>query len=173
MLAQGHNEREERFLAMYENEADGLLRFVSYRTRERSEALDIVSESYLRTWRYLSEGNEVDNLRAFLYKTARNILIDEMRKRSIRKNESLDEQMETEGEPADMTELPAYDPMDIERAVRLLNDLEPAEFQEVLKLRYIEEWSLKEISEALEVSENVVSVRINRAMNKLRQQFSQ
>ena len=76
MLGKEQNTIEKTFLAMYEKEADALFRFVSFRTREREVAVDTVSEAYLRTWRYLSEGKQIDNLRAFLYRTARNIMID-------------------------------------------------------------------------------------------------
>ena len=171
MLGKEQNTIEKTFLAMYEKEADALFRFVSFRTREREVAVDTVSEAYLRTWRYLSEGKQIDNLRAFLYRTARNIIIDEMRKGAIRHGESLDLMIEEHGEPEDTTPLPAYDPMDIERAKNLLQELEPPEYKEVLLLRYVEEWTPKEIGDLLSVSENVVSVRINRAIKKLRQQF--
>ena len=42
-------------------------------------------------------------------------------------------------------------------------------YQEILEMRFIDDLSPKEISAVLGVSENVVSVRIHRGMNKLRQ----
>jgi RNA polymerase sigma factor (sigma-70 family) len=52
-------------------------------------------------------------------------------------------------------------------AAELLERLEEP-YREAVQMRYIDELSPKEIAEALEVSENVVSVRVNRGIAKLR-----
>lgn len=161
----------EEFLQAYDTHADALFRFVSLRTRDRENAVDIVQETYVRTWQYLTEGNTIDQLRAFLFKTAKNMLIDKTTQAKRRNTGSLDLYMEEGGDIPDDTGGREYDPMDGERILSLLATLEPVEYREIIYLRFMEELGLSEIAEILGVSENVVSVRINRAIAKLRKIF--
>ncbi len=162
---------EADFLALYDSEADVLYRFLLLRTNDHERACDIVQESYLRVWRALVSGTEIKQLRAFLFQTARNIVIDMYRQDARRETDSLDRFFEEGGELGDDAELHQYDQLDIERVRELLAELEPPSYREVILLRYALEWTPKEIAEALSVSENVVSVRINRAIKKLQSQF--
>ena len=166
------NHSEEEFLSLYDKEADALYRFIFFRINDHDRALDIVQETYLRVWRSLTEGNDIKELRPFLFTTARNILIDAYRQDARRATDSLDRFFEEGGELADNTPSLPYAKFDIERVKALLAELEPPEYREAILLRYVEEWTPKEIAEVLEVSENVVSVRINRGMKKLQIQFN-
>ena len=56
---------------------------------------------------------------------------------------------------------------DYKESVSLLEQLEE-DYKRVMIMRYIEELSVKEIARVLGVSENLVSVRLNRALTKLR-----
>ena len=160
------------FMNMYENEADTLFRFVFFRTRDRESALDIVQDTFLRTWRYLTEGNSIPELRAFLFQTARNVIIDVWRKNGRRATHSLDAFLDEGGDIAEESPSLEFDPLDVERAVKLLSELEPTEYREAVYLRFIEELSPKEIAGVLGVSENVASVRIHRGIKKLNTQFA-
>lgn len=161
----------EDFLRLYDTDADAIFRFVFLRTNNRERALDIAQEAYLRVWRHLSLGNDVKDLRAFLYQTLRNLIIDSYRSDARRDTDSLDRFFEEGGEIADNTPTAPYDQLDIERVQKLLAELEPPEYREAILMRYALEWTPKEIARALEVSENVVSVRINRGIKKLQTQF--
>ena len=159
---------QEAYIHAYEQHADAIFRFVYFRTRDKEDARDIVQETFLRTWRYLAEGNEIDQLRSFLFRTARNILYDMTRQHTTRNTGSLDAFLEEGGDIPAPDDGPGYDPLDIERAMKLLNDLEPPEYKEVIHLRFIEELGVHEIAAILGVSENVVSVRVSRGVAKLR-----
>lgn len=161
-----------RFLRAYEDNADALFRFAYFRTRERAAALDAVQETYLRTWKYLSDGETIEELRPFLFRTLRNFLIDTGKKSAIRTAFSLDAFMEEGGDVADPKDAVKYDPMDIEEAMRLLNELEPLTYRDAVHLRFIEGYSPKEIAAILSVSENIVSVRIARGIAKLKKLFT-
>ena len=159
---------QEAYLEAYEQNADAIFRFVYFRTRDREDARDIVQETFLRTWRYLTEGKQIDELRAFLFRTARNLLYDMTRQKTTRNTGSLDAYLSEGGDIAENVEGPNYDPLDLERAMKLLGELEPPLYREAVHLRYIEELGVGEIATILGVSENVVSVRINRGINKLK-----
>src|SRR5687767_4748801 len=84
-------EAERQFTEAYDQHADAIFRYCYYRVFDKDRAKDYVQEAYSRTWKYLSQGKKIDNIRAFIYRTAKNIIIDESRKH---KNLSLDQIME-------------------------------------------------------------------------------
>lgn len=170
----GKNREQEwrkEFLAMYDREADALFRYVFYRTRDREKAVDILQESYFRVLRHLAKGNAIEQLRPFLYTTATHLIYDETKRGRERGADSLDEIIEKDGEPAGEITPHEFDGLDIERMHSILSELTPPEYREVLILRFLEEWEIGEIAKLMNISENLVSVRINRALKKLRDQF--
>jgi RNA polymerase sigma-70 factor (ECF subfamily) len=155
---------EADFLAAYEEHADALLRHCLIRVRDREAAKDIVQETFSRTWLYLSEGKQIDYVRAFLFRVANNLIVDGSRKK---KSSSLERMMEDDGfEPADEM---AKDPSEVPQAreaVALLRSLDEI-YRTAITMRFIDEMTPKEIASALGVSENVVSVRIHRGIERL------
>jgi RNA polymerase sigma-70 factor (ECF subfamily) len=129
----------------------------------------------LRTWEYIRKGGEVREFRPFLYRTIKNLVIDEYRKNKSYSLEAMVDQSSDEG--GSIEELMDTDKtnsleasmerFDAKEALGHLKDL-PEEYREVLILRYIDSLSTKEISESLGESENIISVRIHRALKKLR-----
>ncbi len=167
--AQGEKEwgedLERRFLAAYEENSDALFRHCLIRVRDREIARDVVQEAFSRTWLYLSEGKEVEYLRAFLYRIANNLIVDGARKK---KSSSLDKMMEDDGfEAEDESIRPAEEVPQAREALKLLGELDDL-YRVVITMRFLDQMSPKEIATALDVSENVVSVRIHRGMEKLR-----
>ena len=73
--------REKLFTEAYDKYADAIFRYCYYRLFDREKAKDCMQEAYCRTWKYMSAGKQVDNIRAFVYKTANNIIIDDSRKK--------------------------------------------------------------------------------------------
>ncbi len=155
---------EQQFLAAYEEHADALLRHCLMRVRDRELAKDIVQEAYSKTWVYMSEGKEIEYLRAFLYRVANNLIIDWARKK---KSSSLETLMEDDGfEPADENIKDFADVPAAREAIQMLGELDEM-YRTAITMRYLDEMSPREIAEALGVSENVVSVRIHRGIEKL------
>ncbi len=155
---------EEQFLEAYELHADALLRHCLMRVRDRELAKDIVQEAYSKTWVYMSEGKEIEYLRAFLYRVSNNLIIDWARKK---KASSLETMMEDDGfEPADENIKDFADVPAAREAIKLLGELDEM-YRTAITMRYLDEMSPREIADALGVSENVVSVRIHRGIEKL------
>ncbi len=69
------------FIAIYERESDPLFRFCAVRTSSREQAIDIVQEAFMRFWKILAEGTDVESPRPFLFRVARNLIIDWYRKK--------------------------------------------------------------------------------------------
>jgi RNA polymerase sigma-70 factor (ECF subfamily) len=155
---------EREFMAAYEEHADALFRHVLLRARDREKAKDIVQDAYSRTWIYLSEGNTIDHIKAFLFRVANNLIIDNARKK---KSSSLDVMMDEGGfEVVDETITDPAEKQGVREALKLLGELDEI-YRVVITMRYMDEMSPKEIASVLGVSENVVSVRIHRGIERL------
>lgn len=159
-------EIEKFFLDGYDKHADEIFRHIAFRIFDRDRAKDILQDTFSRTWEYLVKGRKIDNPRAFLYKVANNLIIDEVKKRT---HLSLDGLAEAGVQIEDPTrfENKLSISFDYKESVSLLEQLEE-DYKRVMIMRYIEELSVKEIARVLGVSENLVSVRLNRALTKLR-----
>jgi RNA polymerase sigma-70 factor (ECF subfamily) len=125
-------------------------------------------------WAYLRGGYEIDNFRPFLYKVLNNLIIDEYRRR---KESSLDALLELDGvdegsfsELSESTVEGLAATIDGKKAFELLEEM-PDQYKEVIILRFVDQLGPREISELIEESENVVSVRIHRGLKMLRQKI--
>ncbi len=157
-------ELERGFLAAYDEHSDALFRHCLIRVRDREVALDIVQETFSRTWLYLSEGKKVEYIRAFLYRIANNLIVDGARKK---KSSSLDALMDDDG--FEVKDESIKDPADIpaaREAMVMLKSLDEI-YRTAITMRFIDEMTPREIAHALGVSENVVSVRIHRGIERL------
>lgn len=158
---------EQTFLAGYEKHTDELFRFCIVKVRNRDEALDIVQETFIRAWEYLRKGNVIDHMRPFLFRTARNIIIDHARKH---KTMSLDAMQEEQHFDAPDKAQPFGIGFELTRMLEALETLEVTH-REVLTLRFLQELDIAEIAEVLSLSPNAVSVRIHRGIEALKKQL--
>lgn len=167
-IEEGH---EERFLKAFEEYSDALFRHACLRISDRERAIDLVHDTYTKVWSYVRAGHNIESFRPFLYKVLSNLIIDEYRKT---KETSLDTLLAGDGVDegtfedlrSDSVESLA-DTLDGKRAFALLDTL-PDIYREVIILRFVDELGPKEISELIEESENVVSVRLHRGLQLLR-----
>jgi RNA polymerase sigma-70 factor (ECF subfamily) len=165
-------DHEARFLKAFADYNDALFRHASLRISDREKAIDLVHDTYTKVWSYIRTGYDIDNFRPFLYKVLNNLIIDTYRKK---KEQSLDALMELEGvdegnfdDLSESTVESLAATIDGRKAFELLVEL-PDQYREVIIYRFVDELGPKEISELIEESENVVSVRIHRGLRLLRQ----
>ena len=156
---------KEQFLTAYDAYADALFRHCYFRVYNRELAKDLVQETFCRTWTYLSQGKEVKNNRAFLYRLLHNVIVDEIRRK---KPLSLDQLVEEGYSPKDESAPDMEQHLVVKDIVQKLRMLDES-YRDIMQMRFVDDLSPKEISAVLGVSENVVSVRIHRGTNKLRQ----
>ena len=156
-------EVEKEFLEAYESYSDALFRFCYFKTNDKELALDLVSDVFLKAWAYVQEGKEVKNFRPFLYRIADNMVIDWYRKK---KAVSLDALHEDGFDPVD-TRAQSDEYAQVQEAMALLSRLEDGD-RAIILMRYVDELSPKEIAEVFDQTENNISVRIHRALKRLR-----
>lgn len=159
------SEVEKQFLEAYDRFAEKIFRHIYFKLSDRERAKELMQETFMKSWLFISNGGVVENLKAFLRKTADNLIIDEYRKK---KELHLDDLIEVgaqfEGrERSDDVK----NKIDAEIVVRILDYLRP-KYREVIVMRYLNDMSVSEIARLVGESENVVSVRINRAIKMLK-----
>ncbi len=155
---------KEVFTQMYEEHSDALFRYCFFRVSDREKALDILQDIFTKTWNYMSEGNTIENSKAFLYTTARHLIIDEYRKK---KSSSLDALIDQGLEPSiDITHTTEMR-IDASFAIEEIKKL-PDMYNEILFMRYVNDMSIRDIATLCKLNENVVSVRIHRGIGMLR-----
>lgn len=164
-------DQEARFLKAFDEYSDALFRHAAFRLSDREKAIDVVSDTFAKAWTYVRDGHEIGNFKPFLYKVLNNLIIDEYRKR---KEASLDAMFEAEGvDEGTFVDLVGDDveslinTLDGKQAIESLGEL-PDVYREVIILRYVDQLRPKEISDLIEESENVVSVRIHRGIALLK-----
>lgn len=160
---------ERVFGEIYSKESDAIFRFCLLRTSDREVALDFTQDTFMRFWNSLVLEKEIKNHRTFLFTIARNIIIDWYRKK---KSFSLETLMENAAEGrGSSVPLTARDDVEVEVEaeflIRKIREL-PEPYSNAVYLRCVEELKPREISEILGESANVISVRISRGLEQLR-----
>lgn len=161
---------EEAFAALYDEFADRIYKFISFKTSDPEHAEDILQEVFVKAWHGCKKLELKDlNFSAWLYTIASNTVNDHFRKVYRRpQTVSLDPAFDTPA-PHDTSELvsSSLDARLVQKALHAL----PANYKQVLELRFIQEFSIEETAKALK--KNSVSVRVlqHRAIKKLERIF--
>lgn len=154
---------QELFIEWYDAFGDAVFRHCMLRVSRREEARDITQETFTRVWDYLGKGNDIQNPKAFVFRTVNNLIIDWYRKKKpVPLDEDIAVQISDEVHSDDPSVYAAG-----KEAVKLLEKLDE-KHRAVVSLRILEGMKPRDIAEILGESENVVSVRIHRGLEKLR-----
>lgn len=159
------DKRKQKFTESYNEYSDAIFRYCFFKISDREKALDFVQETFARTWQYLLAGNEIENMKTFLYTTACHIIIDEYRKK---KTVSLDDLIDQGIGPYLEIEEALYTTLDAARVMEHVQKL-PESYSSVIIMRYVNDLSIKDIADIINESENVISVRIHRGLIKLKE----
>lgn len=156
------------FHKLFEEYQDSIFRFVFFRVSNRQTALDITQDVFVRLWGYLAKGGAIDHEQAFVYRIARNAVIDYY-KRS--KSSSLDDMMESGFDPeSNMHTDEIFRNDDIKTVQLLLEELDE-ESKQIMFLRYTEEKPIEEIATLFGKTTNAMTVRIHRIIKRLKGRY--
>jgi len=164
-----HSSKERRFTKAYDLYADSIFRHCYFRIGDRERGKELMQDAFLKTWEYIAKGNEVEDMRAFLYRTANNLIIDQYRRKAKRTEESFEDMQEKGFDVASEEDTTRETEAGFTAAevTQVLGKIEEP-YRSAVIMRYIDKLSPKQIASALGESVNVVSVRINRGMKKLK-----
>lgn len=158
---------KQEFSRIYDKYIEKIYRFIFLKVNSKETAEDLTSETFLRAWEIFKNGNpEIENISAFLYQIARNLVIDFYREKN-----------KTSVFSADLG-YPIIDPrQNLEEKIKLNSDLElirkaiselNEDYQNAIIWYYIDDLSIKEVANLLGKTENATRVLISRAMKALR-----
>lgn len=159
-----------------------MLGFIGRRIKPRARAEELLQEVFVRVVKSRKRYTVQSKFRTWLYTIARNICIDEMRRKSRRPvtvpNSSVRDTAVGRGDerPKGVETLPATGQSPESKAqgkeilVRIEGALDklPEEQREVFVLRQLQGLSFAEVAEVLGISENTVKSRMRYALEKIR-----
>lgn len=142
-----------------------IFRFVMARTRNREVATDITSDVFIKTYDFLMK-HTIDSVRPFLYKVAKNLIIDHSRKKKALSLDKLVDEYHMEVS----ADVAVKDATHTDLLNTVLDRLSP-KYQDILVKRYINELSLEEIAHIYDTSLNNIAVLSHRALSKAQKIF--
>lgn len=144
----------------------------------KQEAEDITQEAFVRAYINLHSYDQKRKFSTWLYRIATNLCIDRIRKKKpdyyldaeVAGTDGLDMYSQIASEerlPEDVVEQ-----MELQERIQYEISRLPDKYRSVIVLKYIEELSLQEISEILEMPLGTVKTRIHRGREALRKQLN-
>jgi RNA polymerase sigma-70 factor, ECF subfamily len=152
---------EDVVAAIYRDHGPALRRFVLSASRDPQLADDVVQETILRVWQQAP--HITGSLRSYLFRTARNIMIDNYRKAQRRPRETSDREL---ADPADGAERvnELLNRVLMEEALLRLS----AEHRDVLVALHYRRYTVQEAAVSLKIPSGTVKSRAFYAVRALR-----
>lgn len=159
----------EAFGVLYDRYVDAVYRYVFYRVRNEAEAEDVTSEVFMRALRAIPKYEPRQAFLAWLYRIARNAVIDRSRRRATRRQVTFEDALAHPNADQvvnpDEGLLSGSDAAAVRRAMQQLTPLQ----QEILVLRYVEGYDTKTISKLVGKRDGTIRGIEFRALAALRQ----
>jgi len=153
------------FSKIYDRYIDKIYRFIFLKVNSQEIAQDLTSETFLRGWESFKNGNKIENPQAFLYKIARNLVIDYYREKGRTQVVSAEYVPITDPRPG--MEERAMLNSDLEVVRRALANL-AENYQNVIIWYYLDDLPIPEIAVMLNKTEEATRVLLSRALKALR-----
>jgi RNA polymerase sigma-70 factor (ECF subfamily) len=157
-------ERQEILSTAHHDYGKRLNAHAFFKVNDHAIGEDLVQDTFMKTWKYLVSGGKIEAMKAFLYHILNNLIVDEYRKR---KTTSLDVLLEKGFEPSFSNSEQLSAAFDGEAVLLLIEHLPPT-YQKVIRMRYIQDLSLTEMSLITGQSKNTLAVQIHRGLVKLK-----
>jgi len=156
--------RQAILTTAYKDYARGMNSYSFYKVNNRATSDDLVQDTFVKTWNYLLKDGKVEIMKAFLYHVLNQLIIDEYRKR---KTVSLNVLVEKGYSPSTDPTKQIFNILDGKAAVLLIKHL-PIKYQGIMRMRYMQDLSLKEISLITGQTRNAVAVQAHRGLEQLK-----
>ncbi|HEX6061513.1 MAG TPA: RNA polymerase sigma factor [Candidatus Limnocylindria bacterium] len=158
----------EAFGILYDRYVDAVYRYVFYRVRNEAEAEDVTSDVFMRALRAIPKYEPRQAFLAWLYRIARNAVIDRSRRQAARQQVSFEDALAHPNADQvvnpDAGLLAGSDASVVRVAMQQLTPLQ----QEILVLRYVEGYDTKTISKLVGKRDGTIRGIEFRALSALR-----
>ena len=148
----------------YKTHERGLNKHSFFKIHDRTIGEDLVQNTFMKTWIYLARGGKIDVMKSFLYHILDCLIIDEYRKL---KTVSLDLLLEKGFEPSSPIGGNLVNLLDGKSALILIARL-PEKYQKVMRMKYVQDLSLEEMSLVTGQTKNSIAVQAYRGLEKLK-----
>jgi len=156
----------EAYSDIYKQYSVSLLRFIYFRVSDKELARDLMQEVFTR-FIEVADKERITNIRAYLYRIARHLVIDFYKTSSRQVTVKLDKT----GELKSMIGQEATEArLDLEIVIKAADNLKPV-WREIVILKFIEGLEHEEIAAVIKRSVNYVRVNLHRAMKELKKQL--
>lgn len=149
---------------VYEAYFAEIRRFIYFRVTNHHLAEDLVGSVFLKTMEYILRENTIDNIRAFLYRVARNEIAMHFRDRKMTLD--LEDVPESSYAQDNDIEKDIDIGFDVANVTQILEALRE-DWRELVILRYLEDRSYEEISSILGKSQGAIRVILHRAIKEI------
>ena len=159
----------EAFEALVRAHRPALYRHALRKLSDHAAAEDAVQETFMRAYKSRARVNDDWQLRPWLHQICANVCIDEAnrrRKESHKTSRWAIVDMPSRGIAPELEKELGLDADHSEMTAAILSL--PANYQEALSMRYVEELDYDEIAEILDISEENVRARVSRASKAVR-----
>jgi RNA polymerase sigma factor (sigma-70 family) len=155
--------RDEDFSRLFDEHAEALFAYVAYRSGDRSMAEDVVGAAFERAYKARRRFNRRrGSERAWLYAIARNLMLDEIRRRDAERRAV---ERERSGARHSVGGIEAVEAQhDVQTALAALSEEE----REAIALRFGADLTVPEIAEMTKLPLTTVEGRVYRALGKMR-----
>lgn len=171
LLRVQHQRDAESFSKLYELLAEPIYRFIFFKVSDDETAKDLTSDVFAKCWRELiaNEGKQVKHLKAYIYRMARNIVVDHYRKKDVIMVSP--ESVLLADQPHNDEEVKSVEnKVDGQKLLALMHRLKNS-YQEVLLLRHVEDLSITEIAHIIQKSPVSTRVLLHRANQALKREY--
>lgn len=160
---------EGAFGSLVEEYSHALQRFLYSKLPDVTDVEDAYSTLLMKLWEYTTS-THVDHFSGLAYTIARRIIAEFYRSREKESHLPISDHAEEDGIQMvdEVSAEQLEDRIDVTLIKEALKKLKNEDEQEVIILRYIEGYPVKEIAKYLSKTQNATSVLLNRALKKVR-----
>jgi RNA polymerase sigma-70 factor, ECF subfamily len=167
-IARARTGEEAALIKLYECYKPRIQRFLYYRIRDMQVAEDLTTEVFLRVLQKLPTFRfQGSPFQAWLFQIARNLVVDEIRKQSLRDHEPFDDALVADDAPPDEIAHKRMVSVELQEALEELTESQ----YDVIALRFMAGLSIAEVAEALDKSESAVKSLQVRGLRTLEQRL--
>ena len=158
--------KEQFFSQIYDEHIDKVYRFVFFKVSNETLAQDITSETFTRLWKEIVSDKEVRNPSGFLFRVAKNMVIDHYRAKG--QNPIILDNLDTVLDSNQDIEKKAAEKDDMRIVTAALGKLNE-DSRLAVSMYYIEQEPISEVAKTLNRSQGATRVLIHRGMKQLRE----
>ena len=161
----------EHFGELYSRYADKVYSKCLSLLKNEAAAQDAAQDIFLKIFLNLAKFNKKSRFSTWVYSITYNYCIDYLRRKKKEKTVLTDDENDKDPVMEEVDDKEILE-MEIERLAFILDKI-PEEDKMVLLMKYREDLSIKDISQAFDKSESAIKMKLKRAKNKVRKLYNE